>query len=274
VNSGAAYARNAASMWWALAEDGDRLLRSERVCVVAPSPFHSLRAIVLDSACAPDLAVREVVETVLPRVQAPRRVVEDASGVLDLTPHGFHERFRFPVMVHPGTGDGTTAATGSGASRQSGAPGGEVTTAMPVTDPERLAVAERILIAVFPPARVVEKMRGLIQPVRVLRIPGWQVWLAHRSGVPAGAAYSYFDGTSVGLYQLATLPEHRGHGVASATMSALFARYPGVPVTLTATDQGLPLYQRLGFRTVSTAIWWIPGPTPAPSGDDMASPLR
>lgn len=135
-----------------------------------------------------------------------------------------------------------------------------------VTDPERLAVAESIMIAVFPSARVVPAMRGRIQPPRVLGLKGWCVWLAHRSGVPAGAAYTFHDGESVGVYQVATLPEHRGNGVARALMAAVLRRYPDVEVTLSATEQGRPLYEQLGFHAVDNAIWWIPKPDPEPIG--------
>jgi GNAT superfamily N-acetyltransferase len=252
-------------MWSALAEgEGGVLLRSDRVRVIEPSQYHTLRAIVLDAASQPEWTVREVADAVLPRIDAGRRVVEDAGGILDFAPHGFQERFRLPVMARePGTGAGVAR------------PGRDAfTAAAAVTEPERLAAAERIMLAVFPPARVEPVMRGLIQPPRVLSIKGWCVWLAHRSGVPAGAAYTFHDGTSVGVYQVATLPEHRGNGVARAMMAAILDRYRDVPITLTATDQGRPLYEQLGFRVVDTAIWWVPGPTPDPTGDDTGGRLR
>jgi GNAT superfamily N-acetyltransferase len=191
-------------------------------------------------------------------------VIEDAGGRLDFAPYGFEERFRLPVMAR----DPGPVAAGTRLGRQA------FTVAAAVADPEHLAVAERIMFAVFPPARVDATMQGQIQPPRVLGIEGWCVWLTHRSGVPAGAAFTYHDGQSVGVYQVATLPEHRGNGVARATMAAILDRYRDVPVTLTATDFGRPLYERLGFRTVDTAVWWVPGSMPVPTGDDTGGRLR
>jgi len=244
-------------MWSALAGDsGGVLLRSERVRVVAPSPYHTLRAIVLDAMSEPELTVREAAEAVLPHAEASRRVIEDAGGRLDFAQHGFEERFRFPVMSRDPGPVATSPPTGPD----------ELTVAAAVADTERLAVAERIMFAVFPPARVDAAMWGRIQPARVLGIEGWCVWLAHRSGVPAGAAFTYHDGQSVGVYQVATLPEHRGNGVARATMAAILGRYCDVPVTLTATEQGRPLYERLGFRIVDMAVWWVPRPHAGPIG--------
>jgi GNAT superfamily N-acetyltransferase len=225
--------------------------------VVAPSPYHAARAIVLDAGTEPARTVAEVVGTLLPYTGAGRRVIEDPSGTLDFAPHGFQERFRFPVMVR----ERSSPAVPVRSVRR------EFTVAATlVTDPEHLAVAESIMIAVFPPARVEPAMRGRIQPPRVLGIKGWCVWLAHRSGVPAGAAYTFHDGTSLGVYQVATLPEHRGNGVARALMASILDLYPDVPITLTATEQGRGLYEQLDFHSVDTAVWWIPKPDAEPIG--------
>ena len=253
-----AHARNAASMWSALAEGEGRVLaRSDRVEVIAPSPYHAARAIVLDAGSEPARTVAEVADVLLPFTEVGRRVVEDASGTLDFAAYGFEERFRFPVM----TREPSSPAVAVRPARHAY---GVVAAA--VTDPERLAVAESIMIAVFPPARVEPAMRGRIQPPRVLGIEGWCVWLGYRSGVPAGAAYTFHDGTSVGVYQVATLPEHRGNGVARALMVAVLRRYPDVEITLSATEQGRGLYEQLGFHPVGTAIWWIPKPDAGPNG--------
>ena len=140
----------------------------------------------------------------------------------------------------------------------------------PVVDARALALAEQILIAVFPPPATPEAARGRVQPSRVLDIAGWRVWLACRRGVPAGAAYTFHDGTSVGVYQLATLPEHRGHGVARVIMTEILRAYPDLPVNLSATEQGRPLYSAMGFAALSEAGWWRPSHT----GDDSGGVLR
>jgi len=250
-------------MWSALAGgDGEVLLRSERVRVIAPSPYHALRAIVLDATSEPELTVREAVDAVLPHNEVRRRVIEDAGGRLDFAPHGFEERFRFPVMVR----DPGWAAEDSRPARDA--------STIAVTEPEDLAVAERIMFAVFPPARVDAEMSGRIQPPRVLGIDGWCVWLTHRSGVPAGAAYTYHDGESVGVYQVATLPEHRGNGVARATMAAVLTGTTMCPSRSprrtmagrsTSGSGSVPSTRRSGgYR----------GLMPIPTGDDRGPWLR
>ena len=257
------HANNAAAMWWALAEGhGELLAWTGRVRIVVPSPHHPLRAIVLDADSAVEDTIRTVGRSVLARSDVARRVVEDASGKLDLAPHGFQERFRMTVMLRePGRRLAVRSRYRPGPVTVAGEPG-------------ELAAAEQIMDAVFPPPRIEPDMLGRTQPVRVLGIEGWQVWLGRRADVPAGAACTFHDGTSLGIYQVATLPEHRGDGVARAIVEAALADHPNVPVTLTSTEQGRPLYEHLGFRTVSEAVWWIPASTHAPSGGDRAARLR
>ena len=252
------HARNAAAMWEALSKGyGALLVGTEEVRIVAPSPYHALRAIVLNAEANRTTTVAAIVDTLFGQSGMTRRVVEDASGRLDLSRHGLEPCFRMTVMAR------------LPAPFPPGPPVSGVHVGMATTI-EHLMAAERILISVFPPAPSGADPRGRIQPARVLGIEGWRVWLGYRAGVPAGAAYTYHDGASLGVYQVGTLPEHRGHGVARAIVSAILRGYPGETVTLTATDQGRPLYEALGFDPVSAAVWWRPNHT----GDDRGEGLR
>jgi GNAT superfamily N-acetyltransferase len=252
------HARNAAAMWEALSKGhGVVLAGTKRVRIVAPSPYHALRAIILDPVIDWPETIQSIVDTVLARSSFTRRVVEDVSGALDLTPHGLESRFQLTVMERPAGAYAVNEARSK-------------VRVTPVADHASLAAAEQILISVFPPASTPDDPRGQIQPLRVLGIPGWRVWLARREGVPAGAAYTYHDGTSLGVYQVSTLPEHRGHGVARALMAAILRAYPDVPVNLSATEQGRPLYSAMGFAVLSEAQWWRPSRT----GDDIGEVLR
>lgn len=112
--------------------------------------------------------------------------------------------------------------------------------------------AEAIMAAVFSPS--VPSGTGTVLP-SVLGIPGWQVWLACREGVPAAATPTFDDGDGIGVYKLSTLPEHRGRGVARALMTAIVRRYPSRIISLTATAMGASLYHSLGFVSVSEALW-------------------
>jgi GNAT superfamily N-acetyltransferase len=252
------HARNAAAMWEALAKGhGALLVGTEAVRIVAPSPYHALRAIVLDPYLDREATVAAIVQTVLEDSGVARRVVEDASGVLDLGPSGLSVRFRLTVMARePGPVPASPAEPDIGV--------------VAVADQRSLLEAEQILMAVFPPPTPPTYLRGRIQPARVLELPGWRVWLGYRDGVPAGAAYTYHDGASLGVYQVSALPEHRGHGIGRALMDAILRAHSDDVVTLSATDQGRRLYNALDFHVCSEAVWWWPNPT----GDDSGEGLR
>ncbi|GAA5189062.1 hypothetical protein GCM10023322_41140 [Rugosimonospora acidiphila] len=248
------HARNAAAMWWALADGhGELLAWTRQLRILRASPYHALRGIVLDAGHASAETKARVSALMLPRVELPRRIVEDPSGTLDLEPFGFERRFRMPVMVRPPEARSVDGERSPGPVEIVG-------------DPDTLGAAEQIIAAVFPPARLEPEMLGRTMPPRVLGIPGWQVWLGRRADVPAGAAYTYHDGTSLGVYQVATLPEHRHYGVARALMESILSAHPDVAVTLTATEQGRPLYESLGFHAVSEAVWWVPSSVGCPIG--------
>jgi GNAT superfamily N-acetyltransferase len=121
-------------------------------------------------------------------------------------------------------------------------------------DLDELAIADRVIIDGFP---VVPNPQGPILPQSVLQQPEWKVWLAYRDEVPAAAAYTYDDGVAVGVYMLATLPEHRSAGLGRAIMAAAINAHPNRLIALVATDAGAPLYRSQGFVEVSTATWYI-----------------
>jgi GNAT superfamily N-acetyltransferase len=125
-----------------------------------------------------------------------------------------------------------------------------------VGDPDVLADAERVMVDGFPLRGFQPLTRGAALPPRVLDQPGWDIWLGYRHGEPAAAGYSYDDGRAVGVYWLATLPDHRSAGMARAVLATALATKPHRPWTLVATEAGRPLYESLGFSTVSTALWY------------------
>ena len=126
-----------------------------------------------------------------------------------------------------------------------------------VTDGDGLAEAERVVVDGFPLPAHQPYVPGTALPPRVLDLPGWSVWLACRAGRPAAAVCTYDDGRTLGVYWLATLPGHRSAGLGRALMTAAVAAGPDRPSTLVATAAGRPLYESLGFATVSLAHWYI-----------------
>lgn len=94
-------------------------------------------------------------------------------------------------------------------------------------------------------------------PPSILDDPQWAVWQASNEGIPAAAMYAFDDGQAAGIYLLATLPEHRGRGLARALLTHAIAATATRYTVLVATLDGQPLYEKLGFQTVSNAIWYF-----------------
>ena len=179
-----------------------------------------------------------------------RAVVEDSFGDLALrrgrdARDGDVRVDRMPLMLRPADG---AVAPGNGAA------------VVLVAGQEALAQAERVIVDGFPRPALQPYRPGRMLPPQVLTTPGWRTWLAYRDGRPAAACCTYDNGAALGVYWLATLPEHRSAGLGRAVMRAALAASPGRAAVLVATAAGTPLYSSLGFATVSEAAWYrFPG---------------
>ncbi|MFF5077955.1 GNAT family N-acetyltransferase [Actinoplanes sp. NPDC000266] len=129
-----------------------------------------------------------------------------------------------------------------------------------VSDPSELAVAERTIVEGFPVPALQPWRRGEALPARVLDVPGCSVWLAYVKDRPAAAACTFDDGEVVGVYWLATSPGHRSAGLGRAVMTHAVNAHAERPLVLTATEAGRPLYESMGFRTVTTTTWYMRRP--------------
>lgn len=83
-------------------------------------------------------------------------------------------------------------------------------------------------------------------------------WVAYRNGTPVATAATVVSHGTIGLYNVATMPDARGRGYAEAiTRHAIAgaARESGLErVTLQSTALGERLYRRLGFREISRVV--------------------
>jgi len=90
--------------------------------------------------------------------------------------------------------------------------------------------------------------------------PIFEHFLARRQGEPCAISTLLRAGRGAGIYHVTTLPAYRGRGFGKAlTLAAMqSAQSAGYSTAiLFATPSGYPLYQRLGFETVSTADLYI-----------------
>lgn len=226
------YADNASAMWTSLTPAAQASAGFVRI----ESPT-STRVILREPMST--VAIAELIDAT-PAVK--RTIVEDAFGA-EPPLGGTLQVLRMPVMIRPAT---------------------QVAVVVPpnvrvvaVAEADELAEAERVIVDGFPMPTHQPWTQGQALPPRVLGLPGWRVWLAYRDGLPAAAGCTYDDGVGVGVYWLATLPEHRSLGLGRAIMTVSMAAHPDRVFTLVATDAGLALYQSLGFVTVAMSAWYV-----------------
>jgi ribosomal protein S18 acetylase RimI-like enzyme len=86
-------------------------------------------------------------------------------------------------------------------------------------------------------------------------------WLAYANGVPVATAATVVSGGAVGVYSVATLPAWRHRGYAEALLRRVLgdirARTGIERTVLQSSKTGLPLYQKMGYRTVTRFVVYL-----------------
>lgn len=82
--------------------------------------------------------------------------------------------------------------------------------------------------------------------------PGVRAYLGYAGGAPVTVSISFRSGSTIGIYNVATVEDARGHGYGTAaTWHLLRDADPGWEVAvLQASQMGRPIYERMGFRLV------------------------
>lgn len=82
--------------------------------------------------------------------------------------------------------------------------------------------------------------------------PALRAFVGYADGQPVATSIAGRNGTTVGIYSVATVPEARGHGYGTAaTWHLLRDADPGWEVAvLQASEMGRPVYERMGFELV------------------------
>lgn len=95
----------------------------------------------------------------------------------------------------------------------------------------------------------------LIMGEKVLGVPYVRHYLAWLRGTPVGTTSLVLTGNVAGIWNVGTLTEYRRHGIAAMLMHRAVsdAAALGYPSTmLLSSTEGIPLYERLGYETIST----------------------
>ena len=229
-------ARNSAAFWAATGRArGHEVIRRRGFLAVAGDERAGLRVLIQE----PDLDADEVAEiTALARGAAGPVDAEDPYSATDLSHLGMRS-WQMPVMLRR---PGPVAEPAMEVAR--------------VRTEEDLHAAERVVIASFGLARFDPFRGGELFPMALIGQPGVDAFVARLDGEVAGACVTVVDAGFGSHYWVGTLSTFRSRGVGRAVMLGSLAHLPDVPVTLTASRLGRPLYESLGFRVAGPSTWW------------------
>jgi GNAT superfamily N-acetyltransferase len=94
-----------------------------------------------------------------------------------------------------------------------------------------------------------------------LAVEGVRHYLGRLDGEPVGTISMVTSGPAPGIWNVGTLPQHRRSGIATSLMQHALqeAAHEGHTASmLLASTEGVPLYERLGYRTLSTVRIFVP----------------
>jgi GNAT superfamily N-acetyltransferase len=136
-----------------------------------------------------------------------------------------------------------------------------------VTDHPGLEDHIAVVIAGFElPEQIV---RAFMSP-RLLELPGITTYVGYAEGRPVTTGLGIRTGRTIGVYNIATVPEarRRGYGAAMTARVARDGALAGCETAiLQASPMGKPIYERMGYRTVVEYDGFVDPEAPAPSAD-------
>jgi GNAT superfamily N-acetyltransferase len=232
--------RNAAALWTALAEArGNEYVRTDGFLAVEGGRRGRRVMLLTDEPEPEDLAEITRLAT-LPSQGGV--TVEDSFGSVVLTAQGLVQRQLAVMIRHPAELPQLNRATVRVAE---------------IDRPDQLPVVERIGVDGFPLETFQPYEQGAAFPPALLERDDTRFYLADSDGVPVGITITVEAGGVAGVYWVTTMPEHRSRGVGRAMMHAVLEHYADRPATLTSATAARPLYESLGFQTLTMANWWI-----------------
>lgn len=229
-------ARNSAAFWAATGRSrGHEVIARRGFLAVLGDERAGLRVLVQE----PDLNADELAEIAdLVGKAAGPIDMEDPFSTTDLARFGVGS-WQMPVMLRlPGAVEAPAVAV------------------QQVGDDADLEGAERAVIESFGLNRFEPYRPGEMFPKALLDEPGVAVFVARVDGVVAGACVTVAANGFASHYWVGTTEAARSRGIGRAVMLGSLAPLAEVPVTLTASKLGVPLYEKLGFAIAAPSTWW------------------
>jgi GNAT superfamily N-acetyltransferase len=126
-----------------------------------------------------------------------------------------------------------------------------------VTDERTSRDYEEALVLGYPAPMLQPFRAGCFLPSGSLDAPGWHHFVGYAEGRAVAAGSAYVDDKVLRVENIAVMADTRGRGFGAAITAATINVDLGVPATLVASDLGRPIYERLGFRALHRATFWL-----------------
>jgi GNAT superfamily N-acetyltransferase len=160
----------------------------------------------------------------------------------DLRPHGWSLVDYQPLMLRPVGGEAPAPPPGLRIEE--------------VRDEAGLQAFERVIIEGFPISELAGQGPGAAFKVEMLADERQRLWVGWEGARPVSAASAFVAAGVNNVALVATLPEARGRGYGAAlTWRATLADLH-LPAMLLATDDGRPVYERLGYLSLFRFTLW------------------
>lgn len=104
---------------------------------------------------------------------------------------------------------------------------------------------------------------GTYHPPQILDDPSMYMYIGRVGGRAVAAAMGYVTELSVGVFGVTTIASSRRRGYGSALTQRAMLTETGLPSVLAPSEEGEPMYRRLGFERVGGLNIWVragPGP--------------
>jgi GNAT superfamily N-acetyltransferase len=126
-----------------------------------------------------------------------------------------------------------------------------------VTDARTADAYEIALIDGFPIRDLQPARPGAFFEGDVVNAAGWHHYVGFVDDVPVATASAYVGPHTLRVDNVATLPDRRGRGYGAALTWAATLTRPDLPALLLASDDGRPIYERMGYRSISRSTLWL-----------------
>ena len=126
-----------------------------------------------------------------------------------------------------------------------------------VTDARTSRDWEETLVLGYPAPMLDPFRAGCMLPTGALEAVGWNHFVGYTDGRAAAAGSCYVDDHVLRVENIAVMSDARGRGFGAAITAATIAVDLTIPAMLVSSDLGRPVYERLGFRALHRATFWL-----------------